>query len=79
MCKMRDIYIEHFGIPGRKVVWSEMELKTFCDDKVSLSSTIQVCFQITELVEIGTLQEEYVKQENMVKSYFLVKQITNNF
>ena len=61
------------------MVWSEMELKTFGDDKVSLSSTIQVRFQITELVEIGTLQEEYVKQENMVKSYFLVKQITNNF
>ena len=39
----------------------------------------QVCFQIAELVEIGTLQEEYIKQENMVKSYFLVKQITNNF
>lgn len=39
----------------------------------------QVRFQIAELVEIGTLQEEYIKQENMVKSYFLVKQITNNF
>ena len=39
----------------------------------------QVCFQIAELVEIGTLQEEYIKQENRVKTYFLVKQITNNF
>ena len=32
--------------------------------------------QIAELVEIGTVQEEYLKQENRVKSYFLVKQIT---
>ena len=32
--------------------------------------------QIAELVEIGTVQEEYIKQENRVKSYFLVKQIT---
>lgn len=27
--------------------------------------------QIAELAEIGTVQEEYIKQENRVKSYFL--------